>query len=56
MGILKSGKYFSFIVIRHPFDRLISAYRDRIMRCTDQSKLYVPKILALTRKFLIDVG
>ncbi len=48
---LATGNYFSFTVVRHPFDRLLSAYRDRILNgCTGQSKNYVPRILHLTRK------
>ena len=41
-----SGDYFSFFVSRHPFDRLLSGYRDRIQRdpCTGQAKLVVPQI------------
>ena len=40
--------YFSFLVVRHPFDRLLSAYRDRILDgCTGQAKWHGPRILAL---------
>ncbi len=42
---LDSGFYFSFTVVRHPFDRLLSAFRDRILDgCTYQAKQYVPRI------------
>lgn len=42
-----SGNYFSFLVVRHPFDRILSAYRDRIVAhpCCGQAKQYIPKIL-----------
>ena len=54
---LNSGNYFSFTVVRHPFDRLVSAYRDRILHgCTDQAKYYIPQIFSLTRKRLILLG
>ena len=52
-----SGNYFSFTVVRHPFDRLVSAYRDRILHgCTDQAKYHIPQILSLTRRRLILLG
>ena len=48
---VNSGNYFSFIVVRHPFDRLVSAYRDRILHgCTNQAKFFIPQIFKLTRK------
>ena len=54
---VNSGNYFSFTVVRHPFDRLVSAYRDRILHgCTDQAKYYIPQIFSLTRKRLILLG
>ena len=28
---INSGKYFSFMFVRHPFDRVLSAYRDRVL-------------------------
>ena len=46
-----SGNYFSFTVVRHPFDRLVSAYRDRILHgCTGQAKHHIPQIFKITRK------
>ena len=38
--------YFTFAVVRHPFDRILSAYRDRIVRdgCTWQAKEQVPRL------------
>ena len=52
-----SGNYFSFTVVRHPFDRLVSAYRDRILHgCTDQAKYHIPQIFSLTRRRLILLG
>ena len=54
---LSSGNSFTFTVVRHPFDRLISAYRDRILQgCTDQAKLYIPQIFHLTRSSLVLLG
>ena len=48
---VNSGNYFSFTVVRHPFDRLVSAYRDRILHgCTNQAKFFIPQIFKLTRK------
>ena len=45
-----SKNYFTFTVVRHPFDRLISAYRDRILHgCTGQSMRFVPKIFSFTK-------
>jgi hypothetical protein len=41
--------------VRHPFQRLVSAYRDRIedtSRFTSQAWIYVPRIFALTRPSL----
>ena len=47
---VNSGNYFSFTTVRHPFDRLISAYVDRILRgCSGQAKDHVPKIFNLLR-------
>ena len=47
---VNSGNYFSFTTVRHPFDRLISAYVDRILDgCTGQAKIHVPKIFKLVR-------
>ena len=49
--------HFTFTVIRHPFDRLVSAYRDRILDgCTGQAKYHVPKIFKKTRKTFLAMG
>ncbi len=41
-----SGDYYTFTVVRHPFVRLLSSYRDRILDgCSDQAITEVPKIL-----------
>ena len=43
--MIGSGDYFSFLVVRHPLDRVLSAFRDRILDgCTGQSIHTVPKI------------
>ena len=40
-----TGAYYSIMVVRHPFDRLLSAYRDRIMnKETGQAKNHIPRI------------
>jgi hypothetical protein len=47
--------YYKLLVVRHPFQRLVSAYRDRIedtSRFTSQAWIYVPRIFALTRPSL----
>ncbi len=40
-----SGDYFSFMAVRHPLDRLLSAYRDRILDVTSgQAVGHVPQM------------
>lgn len=40
-----SGHYFVFTSVRHPFDRVLSAFRDRIDNsCSWQAKDTVPRI------------
>lgn len=40
-----AGTYYSFMVVRHPFDRVLSAYRNRIMnKDSDCAKDHNPKI------------
>ena len=57
MEIIKLGNYFTFTIVRHPLDRLISAYRDRILNgCTDQAKLHIPAIFHLNRSNLLTLG
>lgn len=54
-GIITTNDYYRLLVVRHPFHRLVSAYRDRIedtSRFTSQAWMYVPRILALTRPSL----
>ena len=54
---IEAGNHFIFTVVRHPFDRLISAYRDRILKgCTDQAKYHIPGIFSLTRKHILTLG
>ena len=44
---LQSGNYFSFMFVRNPFDRLLSAYRDRIFHAyvSYTANMFIPKIL-----------
>ena len=40
-----TGVYYSFMIVRHPFDRVLSAYRDRIMnKDTGQAINHIPRI------------
>ena len=40
-----TGTYYSFMMVRHPFDRVLSAYRNRIMnKETGQAITHNPKI------------
>ena len=51
------NEYFTFTVVRHPLDRIVSAYRDRILDgCTGQAKRHVPLIFKLTRKLFMSMG
>lgn len=50
MRRVDSGSYFAFTVVRHPFDRLLSAFRDRILNgCTYQAKTFNPRIFSKLR-------
>ena len=47
--ILQSD-YFTFTVVRHPLDRVLSAFRDRILNgCTYQAKTHIPKMIGKAR-------
>jgi hypothetical protein len=53
--MVKTKQYHKLLVVRHPFQRLVSAYRDRIedtSKFTSQAWIYVPRIFALTRPSL----
>ncbi|XP_046753861.1 carbohydrate sulfotransferase 11-like [Diprion similis] len=50
--LIKDNKVFKFLVIRHPFHRIVSSYRDRIednTKYTAQAWIYARKIFHLTR-------
>lgn len=52
-----SGNYFSFTVVRHPLDRILSAFRDRILNgCTGQSKTHVPRIFRTVNDSPVDLN
>ena len=47
----------SFLVVRHPLDRLISAYRDRILDPgTDQARQHGPAMLQYGRRGTMQGG
>ncbi|GLG93217.1 Carbohydrate sulfotransferase, partial [Gryllus bimaculatus] len=51
-NIIHNTSFIKFLVVRHPFERLVSAFRDRIAdnsRFTTQAWLYGPRILAKRR-------
>ncbi|KAJ9591778.1 hypothetical protein L9F63_001714 [Diploptera punctata] len=52
---IRDNKYYKLIVVRHPFERIVSAYRDRIednSKYTSQAWMYVPRIFRVTRPML----
>ncbi|XP_069702655.1 carbohydrate sulfotransferase 11-like [Periplaneta americana] len=53
--VTRNKDYYKLMIVRHPFQRLVSAYRDRIedtSRFTSQAWIYVPRIFSLTRPSL----
>ncbi|XP_057328139.1 carbohydrate sulfotransferase 11-like [Microplitis mediator] len=52
LNLIDDTDVFKFIAVRHPFDRLVSAYRSRIAdnsRHTSQAWIFVPRIFYITR-------
>ena len=47
-----SKHFFNFLIVRHPFERLVSAYRDRVEGCKMKGEWYmkVADILKLSRE------
>ncbi|XP_043471725.1 carbohydrate sulfotransferase 11-like isoform X2 [Leptopilina heterotoma] len=51
-SVNQNNNTFKFLIVRHPFERLVSSYRDRIednTKFTAQAWIYVSKIFYLTR-------
>ena len=55
-----TGAYYSFLIVRHPFDRVLSAYRDRIAnKETGQAQHHIPRIyvaLKVWNKFILIIN
>ncbi|XP_076685065.1 uncharacterized protein LOC143377550 isoform X3 [Andrena cerasifolii] len=54
--IANDKKVFKLLIVRHPFQRLVSSYRDRIednSKHTAQAWIYVKKIFQITRPELL---
>ena len=48
-----TGKYYSFMIVRHPFERALSAYRDRILRKdSSQAIRHIPRIFSTLKVFI----
>ena len=49
---MSSGRFFVFTVVRHPVDRVVSAYRNAIMwdKCGGMALEHVPKMFEEIRK------
>ena len=48
------ARYFKFMFVREPLERLVSAYRDKMIRDSAYRKFYVPKILTSYRPGYFD--
>ena len=48
-----TGKYYSFMIVRHPFERVLSAYRDRILRKdSSQAIRHISRIFRALKVFI----
>ena len=48
-----TGQYYSFMIVRHPFERALSAYRDRILRKdSSQAIRHIPRIFSMLKVFI----
>ena len=41
--------YFKYMIVRHPFDRLVSAWRDKLLGDENYIKVFIPRIRAPSR-------
>ena len=49
-----TGTYYSFMIVRHPFDRVLSAYRDRILNTnTWQAQYHIPRMVMYGIAYMI---
>ena len=50
-----SKSFFNFILVRHPFERLISAYKDRIKGCKMKAEWYNSGMFLTSVEFIFIV-
>ena len=51
-----SKSFFNFILVRHPFKRLISAYKDRIEGCKMKAEWYNSGMFLTSVEFIFTVS